>query len=253
MKRLIGLLLLLGLVGFYAAWPAWSGYQIKTALDGGDKVLLAQKIDFDRVRASLRPAVTAEVDKSISAAVKASGQPAAVVDKIKAETAPKLVDAALNGIVTPDSVIRLYKDRTDLKSAVARIVAEQMMSPAGLAVLGSLAGAMGQDQGGGGGAGNVLGQLGKLAQGSGVDAGKLLGGLFGKPKGSEAAAPAGAPAAASAGGGFGLSNIKSFALSGLAGYSIGIAKDAAATGPDLVADIAYSGGDWKLVGLTPRL
>ncbi len=256
MSRLLALLIL-GLVAFYVAWPAWSGYQIKTALDAGDSAGLARKIDFDRVRASLRPAVTAEVEKSLGAAIAASGQPPEVVAKVKADAMPKLVDTALNGIVTPESVVRLYRERANLKTIVARIVAEKLASREGLAALGSLAGAISPGKVD---TGNIIGQLGKLAEQSGVDPGKILDGLFGKKDGG--AGSVGTTAASSgrsgASGGVGsggitIDNIKSFAMVGFAGYAIGIAKDKAATRPDLTAEIAFTGSDWQLVALTPNL
>jgi hypothetical protein len=248
MSRLLALLIL-GLVAFYVAWPAWSGYQIKTALDAGDTAGLARKIDFDRVRASLRPAVTAEVEKSLGAAIAASGQPAEVVAKVKADAMPKLVDTALNGIVTPESVVRLYRERANLKTVVARIVAEKLASREGLAALGSLAGAMSPGKVD---TGNIIGQLGKLAEQSGVDPGKMLGGLFGKKDGAAANGSGPAATTTASSGGITVDNIKSFAMVGFTGYAIGIAKDKAATRPDITAEIAFTGSDWQLVALTPN-
>lgn len=256
MSRLFALIIL-ALVGFYVAWPAWSGYQIKAALDAGDTTTLARKIEFERVRASLRPAVAAEVEKSLAAAVSASGQPPATLDKLKSEAMPKLVDMALNGLVTPEGVARIYRERKDIKTAVATIVAENLASPEGLVLLGSIAGSLSTDKAS---VGNVLGQLGKLAEQSGVDTGKLLGGLFGKPKGGaeqvaggkSPAASTPTPASPSSDNGFGIDNIKSFAMSGPTGYVIGVAKDKAARAPEVLAEMAFTGGDWKLVGIVPK-
>ncbi|MDZ4843250.1 MAG: DUF2939 domain-containing protein [Hyphomicrobium aestuarii] len=256
MSRLLALLIL-GLVAFYVAWPAWSGYQIKTALDAGDAAGLARKIDFDRVRSSLRPAVTAEVEKSLGAAIAASGQPPEVVAKVKADATPKLVDTALNGIVTPESVVRLYRERANLRTVVARIVAEKLASREGLAALGSLAGAMSPGKVD---TGNIIGQLGKLAEQSGVDPGKILDGLFGKKDGgagsvgttTSGSGAGGTGSGAADSGGITIDNIKSFAMVGFTGYAIGIAKDKAATRPDITAELAFTGSDWQLVALTPN-
>ncbi|MFX4658456.1 hypothetical protein ABTA71_19480, partial [Acinetobacter baumannii] len=87
----------------------------------------------------------------------------------------------------------------------------------------------------------------------GVDPGKILGGSPAPAAPSPAPAPV--PSAAGPGGqatSFSLSNVKRFALTGLAGYSIGIAKDPAASEPDVTIDLAFQGGDWKLVGLRPK-
>ncbi len=254
MFRLLFLIVMIGLGGFYVAWPAWSGYQIKTALDLNDAAGLGQKIDFERVRASLRPAVTAEVEKSLAAMAAVSAQPGEALGRLKADAMPKLVESALNGLVTAESVIRIYRDRANPKSAVAKIVAEKMATTEGMQILGSIAGAVAPGKTD---AGSLIGQLGRMAQQSGVDPGKVLGGLLGKP--ADVAADAKVPGAttggsSAAGGstGIGLGNVKSFTMNGLTGYSIGLAKDQTAAKPDLVADIAFTGGDWKLVGLAPR-
>lgn len=251
--RILGLLVL-ALLGFYVAWPAWSGYQVKTALDGGDKATLERKIDFERLRGSLRPAVTTEVDSKVSAIAAAAGQSPEALAKLKADAVPKLTEAALTGLVTSDSILRLYRERADLKTEVARIVAAKLATPEGLAVLSSIAGSISTEKAD---VGSVLGQLGRMAEASGIDPGKVLGGLFGKTKpGNDpaggSAADKGSPNAAKPAGGIGLSNIKSFTMAGPLGYAIGVAKDPAAATPDLVADLAFTGGDWKLVGLTPK-
>lgn len=255
MFRIISLLLL-ALIAFYGAWPAYTGYRIKNALDTENAGLLASKIDFDAVRASLRPAVTAEVEKSLTAAIqKGGGQNEALLAGIKTQMMPKVVDAAMATIVTPESILRIYRER-DFKKTVTAIITEKMGGAAGVGALGGLLGAAGSPEAGGAqAAGDLLSKLGKAAEGSGVDPGKMLGGLLGK-KNNDATAPAPAapapatpPAAPAA---FGLSNVKSFGINGPLGFSVGVAKDQSAATPDLVADMAFSGFDWKLVGLRPR-
>lgn len=51
---------------------------------------------------------------------------------------------------------------------------------------------------------------------------------------------------------FGLANIKKFALTGLASFVVGVSRDPAAVEPEVTAELAFRGGDWKLVGLTPK-
>lgn len=250
MTRLLAFVIL-GLVAFYAGWPAWSGYQIVAALDAGDTTALGRKIEFDRVRSSLRPAVTSEIERTLITAAQASGQPPATIEKLKVDVMPKLVDVALNGLVTPEAVVRIYRERTDFKTAVARIVAERMASPEGLVLLSSIAGSIATDKAA---MGNVLGQLGKLAEKSGVDPGKILGGLFGgaKPAGDATSTGGGAATTGASGGGFGIDNVKSFSLAGPTGYAIGIAKNKLATKPEAVIEVGFTDGDWKLVGLVPQ-
>jgi hypothetical protein len=258
MFRLIGLLLL-ALIGFYGAWPAYTGYRIKNALDTENAGLLASKIDFDAVRTSLRPSVTAEVEKSLTAAIqKGGGQNEALLAGIKTQIMPKVVDAAMATIVTPESILRIYRER-DFKKTVTAIIAEKMGGAAGVGALGGLLGSGGAPNAGGAqAAGDLLAKFGKAAEGSGVDPGKMLGGLLGK-KDKDAAVPTPAPAPApatttpaAAPATFGVGNVKSFSINGPLGFSVGVAKDQAAVTPDLVADMAFSGFDWKLVGLRPR-
>ena len=64
MRRLISLVVLAAL-GFYVAWPAYSLYRIRGALDAQDQQVLAAKVDFDSVRESLKPYATAEMMKGI--------------------------------------------------------------------------------------------------------------------------------------------------------------------------------------------
>jgi hypothetical protein len=257
MTRLIGLALV-ALIAFYVAWPAWSGYSIRTALEADDKSTLAGKIDFERVRASLKPALTAEVEKAASAAVASAGRSPDVMTKLRADAIPKVVDSALTAAVSPEGVVRLYRARGDVKAELAAIVAEKLASPAGLALLAEVAGQVGvgqagagQGAAGGGGLGNVLGQLGKLAEKSGIDPGKMLGGLLGKPAGGGSAGGIGGGSGGSSSGGLSIDNLKSFGMTGPLGFEIGFAKNAKATGPEAVAEIAFTGGDWKLVGLRP--
>ena len=83
-------------------------------------------------------------------------------------------------------------------------------------------------------------------------------GVMGGNRDKSADAPAATPAAKPTGSAdakpaaFGLGNIKRFSP-GLTSYEIGIAKEAATSLPDLTARLAFTGGDWKLVGLVPKV
>jgi len=241
MGRAIGLLVL-ALLGFYVAWPAYTVMQLKNAIETNNVPLLAAKVDFPSVRVSLTPVVTAEAEKAVTAAIaKGGGDNAALLAQIKTQMMPKVVDLALNTIVTPESLMRIYREGSDVGKTITAIVQEKM----GAGGLGALAGVLG----GGGGDGKP-GGLNDLLGGK-------LGGLFGRKGGDAAPAPAAAPVGAdgkpSGQQPFGLANIKRFAMTGPAGYSIGVAKSAAATGPDVEADIAFTGSDWKIVGVRPRI
>jgi hypothetical protein len=245
MLRIIGLLCVV-LMAFYGVWPAYSGYRIKSALQTENAELLASKIDFDAVRVSLKPAVTAEVEKAMTGALQqGGGQNEALLKQLKTQMMPAVVDGALATIVTPESMLRIYRER-DIKKTVAAIVAEKL-GGGGAAGLGGLLGG-----------GDTVSQLGKVAEAAGIDPGKVLGGLFGKKAAppvavpSSVAAPA-TPTTTAPASSFGMANVKSFGVTGPLGFSVGVSKDAATATPDVVADMAFTGGDWKIVGVRPRI
>lgn len=247
MGKIIGLIIV-ALLAFYAGWPAYSGYRIKTALDTGNPDLLAAKVDFDGVRQSLAPAVSAEVEKAMTASLQQAGPGnEALIQQLKAQVMPKLVESTLASVVTPETILRIYREGGDFRTTLRTIVGEKT----GGGGLGGLTGA-GTNSGP---TGDIAARVGKALQGAGIDPGTALGGLLGK-KADASTPPAPVPAPAGATGGqpqFSLANIKSFALNGPLSYSVGVARDPAASDPDVTATIAFTGGDWKIVGLTPRI
>lgn len=228
MRRIVSLLvlLLLALVGFYGLWPALSLKAIDASLKAGDPAALSAKIDFPAVRTSLKPVASAQMDKALDQLSKTGGIGGVLGGQIKGQMKDQLVDATLAGLVTPERIIRMYAEGQDIKELMANIKS----AAAG-------------------------GEQGK------ADAGKLLGDLFGIKKTPAAAEPPAAPPAPvqPAGTGaapkskYGLANVKGFGLRGPTGLWFGIAKDAAATRADVVVDMAFTGGTWKIVGLEPRM
>lgn len=255
MKKLIALILL-GLLGFYVAWPAWSGYKLATALRDGDVATLASKVDFPSVRQSLRPVVAAEVEKNL--ARQGGGL---LTGDLKQQLMPKMVDAVLETVVTPVNVIRIAKEGGNVGGIVEKIMMEEMgkagggLNIPGLKLPGTSAG--------GGGLPGLPGGLGTIA-GAGAASTQLglpgLPGLPGmgasQPKTSAPAAtpaPAPAPAASTAPPSYGLANIKTFGFDGPLGYRVAVAKDPAAAKPDITAGMRFSGFDWKLTSVVPNL
>jgi Protein of unknown function (DUF2939) len=250
MKKIIALLVL-ALLGFYVAWPAWSGYRLATALGDGNEALLAAKVDFPAVRESLRPTVTTEVEKNIQ---KQAGQGLGnlLSGDFKAQLVPKMVDLVLEKVVTPGNVIRIAKEGGNVAGSVEKILMEEMNKAGGIPGLPKLPGG-GSGSGGlslPGGMGGALGGLGA--------AGSQLG-IPGFPGGSQPKATAPPPAAATptATGNqkpsYGLANVKSFGLDGPLGYRVAVAKDPAGTKPDVTAGMRFTGFDWKLTSLVPNL
>jgi hypothetical protein len=51
---------------------------------------------------------------------------------------------------------------------------------------------------------------------------------------------------------FGLANIKSYRITGPLSISVGVSRDAEAPGPDVIAELAFTSGGWKVVGIVPQ-
>ena len=261
MRKFLVFALLL-LVGFYVGWPAYSAWQIQSAMTGGDPTALARKIEFTSVRESLRPAVTQQVNVEAQKLIGRASIGRSQLNALLKPMMPKLVDEVLVTLVTPQNAIRIAKGTGSVSERISAIVKDQL-----------------------GKAGDALGPLGRLlsrngggaATGSGLalprgtgQLGAVVGGLFGQAAGngsgepaarSPVATPAATPEAAEAAPGddggeapsFGLSNIKSFGFKGPLAFELGVAQDPNATRPDVTAEMAFSNFDWKIVGIRPRL
>jgi hypothetical protein len=249
----LGTLLFIAALAFYVAWPVYSGYEIKTSLDAKDAARLSAKIDFPSVRASLRPAVAAKVEKTLTAALKKAGPSSGpLTDSLRAKLMPGIIDSVLAVLVTPETLIRIHSDGTNLKDVIDGIVAERAMLSGSLGDLIVAAPGAGGSEGG-------LGSLGKIAEKLGIDPGKALGGLGSKKE--VEAAPVSEPAAQGPGQmgtgqmalGYGPANIKRFGLDGPLSVAVGVAKDPMAREADLTAEMSFIDGDWKLTALVPKI
>ena len=235
----------LGLL-FYIAWPAYSGYEIRGALEARDPVALSRKIDFPSVRTSLRPAVTAKVESELALLFKKVGG-LSLNDETRARFMPRIVDGALNAIVTPEMLIRVHEQGGNLKEAVNLVVEQRARSAEGLgSLLGGIAGGSESDAEGG------LGKIGEIAGKIGLDPGKL-GGLLGKPSQVPASDAQVDLAVGKPKPRLGFDNIKHFGLNGPLGLAVGVARDAGQREADLTAEMSFIDGDWKLTGLIPKL
>jgi hypothetical protein len=52
---------------------------------------------------------------------------------------------------------------------------------------------------------------------------------------------------------YGLRNVKSFGVLGPLRFEIGVAKDTAANEADLATELSFTGTDWKVTAVKPRL
>lgn len=244
--RSLGSAGVLAVAAFYVAWPLYAGHEIKTSLDGQNVDGLNARIDFPSVRVSLRPAVTAQVDKVFSDALRRAGTAGGVLgDKLKASVTPRIVDSVLATLVTPDMLIRIHASGRTLKEVLQGLVLEragQTQELGGFMVLPQE----------GTGADGTGGSMDDIARSLGIDAGEVLAGT-GVVAG-DGAVPAPVEPLPAKGGQkphYGLGNITHFSFTGPLGLSLGLARDAAARKPDLTAELTFVDGTWKLTGLVP--
>ena len=109
--------------------------------------------------------------------------------------------------------------------------------------------------------GIALDGSGSMADAYGVSdsGGGFFGGLFGKKPQENAEAPPPAPAPATTGsvdGGkpsYSLQNVKGFGPLGPTGFWVGLARDKAAATPELIAEMRFVNGDWKVTALKPQV
>ena len=251
MKRFILLALIL-LSAFYVGWPAYSGYQIKTALDAKDPAALASKIDFASVKESLRPAATAEAERALNETLqKAGGGAGALGADIAKKVLPKLVETSLNTIVTPQNIIRIFSEGGAVRDTVSRIVKDELGKSGGIAGLGALIGRPDAGGPGTGGGRAITGALDALGKIGGVDLGKVVQNRAPvRTVTDPAATPDGATKEKA---GYGIGNVKRLGLSGPLSVEIGVAKDAAASEPDVTAEMSFTGTDWMLTALRPKI
>ena len=248
MKRVAGLVVL-ALLAFYGAWPAWNGYRIRAAIENQDAALLESKIAFDEVRASLKPVVKAEVDRNVERALKDAGPLGGLIgNQLKGDLANRMVESAINSIVTPVNVIKIAHDGKNLREAIERVLAEQM---GGIFGGGKTAGTgEGKPAGGSGGLGGILEKLGqRRPQASSTDPQPSTNP---SSKTETRTDPADGPALP-AKRRYGLANIKRVKINGPLSFSVGVARQADETEPDVTAEMRFTGFDWKVVSLIPRL
>jgi hypothetical protein len=236
MKRLVLLLAVL-LLGFYVAWPVWSAYQIDSAIKAKDTETLKRKIDFSSVRVSLRPAVTQRVSELYDRKLQQSGATGALIGgQLKQDLLPAMVDMMLVALVTPENLIRVVHEGGQLKDSVDRLLGEEMLRSSGLPGLG------GRGSGQASGGLQLPGGLGDLAGKIGIGPGKQEPAPAPKSAAPSTAAPS-----------YGLDNIKRFSILGPLAFEVGVAKDKTASEPDVTAEMRFTGTDWKVTAVRPRL
>jgi hypothetical protein len=211
MKKYLALAVIL-LLAFFVAWPAWSVYQIQSAIKAKDVDTLARKIDFPSVRASLRGAAVQKIAELYVPPASAPSSPA-LLERMKQDTVARVVDATLETLVAPDMLISLVSEGGQLKDSLERALRDQ------------------------------IGRGGSTVTRTLPGAGAKKGGPV-RTVSSVEEAPVRE---------VGLQNIKGFSMDGPFRYVIGVAKYASAPQADATVDLSYTGLDWKITAVRPRL
>ncbi|MEL6298406.1 MAG: DUF2939 domain-containing protein [Pseudomonadota bacterium] len=244
------LLILVGVLAFYVGWPAYSGYQINTALKAKDTETLEAKIDFPSVRASMRAPIMAQVEQRMDAATKAiaeAGGPAGTIDRAKVET---VVDGALADTVNAQKLAEIVSEGGDLTRAIQAAVLAQVQKAGGITALfrpASPSEPAPQTNGGG-----LIGGI--MRNGEIQGAVSDLAGKFFKSQDIAKMlfpAPAGGDGSAANASEMGISNIKSVGFAGPLGLTMGVARDPASAQADVTAEMRFEDMDWRLKKMTP--
>ncbi len=271
MKRLILLVVLLA-IGFYVAWPAFTGYRIYQGLEENNPAMLAAKIDFPSVRQSMRGPVMVQVNSRIESVMKDLGPATKLVgDQIPKDNIEKIIDGALATVVEPKRIAEIYSSGGDLNAAIKDAVLSEIDKMGGLTSvlkLDKLLTQGGDGQGGDvpsgggdtiagikipGGLGGLLKNkelrevVGGLAGKVGLDPAKMAGKLFPSRDGKAGSTkPAGKPS-------YGLGNIKNFTFPSPTAMQVGVARSPSVSDPEVTAEIAFRNYDWRVTKLIPNL
>lgn len=258
MKKVLALIVL-GLLGFYVIWPGYTGYSIHAALESENADVLSQKIDFPQVRASIREPVMARLDSRISEMLKDFGGALGVSrDQVKMDEIARIVDGALDDVVSPERLGGIYKRGGDVTGEIQKSVLRQIDNAGGLMALLDLddEDTTGDDSATSGGfdVSNGIGGLlknkntrklfGQIAQQIGKS-GLSADGLFRKRKKVSSSNDDERS--------FDLANIKHFGFAGPLAMEVGVAADRDAAETDVTARMSFQNFDWKVTRLSPRL
>ena len=261
------LLVLLVAVGFYVAWPAYTGYRIHRALEAGNQPALEATIDFPSVRRSMRGPLMDQVDRRIETVMRDLGPATkAVADQIPRNKIEQVIDGALATVVTPPKVLDIYASGGNYNAAIKEAIMAEIDKIGGLpALLGigkALAGSGDQPAGKEEGTSiagfkvqdefvellrnkDLANALGGLAGKIGPNPAKIADKLFPPPKETE-------PGDGRTGE-FGFGNIKGFGFAGPTAMRVSLAKSAASADPDVTTEIAFKNYDWRVTKVIPDL
>lgn len=216
MRRMLaaGLIIVLTLAGFYVAWPAWTARQIRNAIEANDPAALERKIDFVSVRARAKPLVAAQMQRTFDDLKQKAGPfGVAIAGQLQESLGGKIADAAIDRFLTPENVVRFVRQGKDLRRVWK----------------------------------DVAGDAGsRRSEKPGNSGEPTRPPVLGSPEPRQ-------PDVANSPRKLTLANVKSYRLVGPLALEVGIARDPAATTPDVIVELAFTGTSWQVVGIVPQL
>lgn len=241
MKRLI-FFLCLALLAFYAAWPAYSLYELATGIKAKEETTIARKVAWGPLRQSLKAPVTERVNKEIANQSKGQGIEGVIAAELASKMTPQLVEKILDAYVTPKGVIALANQGGKIETS-------------NLGIGNALQSLSGKSNGDNGLLGSLLGKAKDIvgATPGGKDLLTSTLGKVGKDLLTDIDKESSKDSAAGKSPSYGLHNIKSFNFINPWSFEVGLAKSPTATKPDVIAGMSFIDRDWKLSKLIPTL
>ena len=200
-------------LGFYVGWPAWSAYRLYQGLEAGNTDLINAKVDFAEVRRKLRPRVATEIECQFDKSFKGDLATQILGAGLKQQLAPQITDAVLDSVVTPEMMARAYRHKGDLRELYDAVAKDL---------------------------------IGKVLEKSKAQPDT-------KAITTEKKAPLQPDTAAKTPTNVSLGNIKGFRVNSPLEFQFGYARDASKSEPELDIVMAFSGLDWRVKSVEPRL
>lgn len=108
--RKFGLLISLGVVVAYAAYPYWSLYRLEEALEAGDESSLKHYVDWPAVRSGLKEDLSAMLSRETGRAIASGDGEQALGGMLASTIANAMLEPLINALVTPEGLAAMIRE-----------------------------------------------------------------------------------------------------------------------------------------------